>query len=114
MGKEYKPTTPFDIAVFLLVPTEKIIKGTVKKTFEAEKEPFFCSFKTFGGTETNVNGITVVENTAVIETWYDPRITSECAIRVNDIDYEILGTPENINMRNQYLKFKIRAIKGGA
>ena len=28
--------------------------------------------------------------------------------------YEILGEVENIDMRNQFAKFKVRAVKGGA
>lgn len=114
MSKQYTPSTPFDVAAFLLIPTKKVIKGVTKKVFTAEDEPFFCSFKTFGGTETNVNGLTVVEDTAVIETWFDPKIKNDCRVNVGGVDYEIISTPENINMRNQYLKFKIRAIKGGA
>lgn len=110
----YKPQAPFNVAAFLLIPTTTTVKGVIKKTFTAEDAPFFCSFRTFGGTEREINGVTVVEDTATIETWYDPKILSDCHIRINDIDYEILGTPENINMRNQYVKFKVRAIKGGA
>lgn len=56
----------------------------------------------------------VIEDTAVIETWFRPDIKSDCILEdVNGIRYEILGTPENINMRNQILRFKIRAVKGG-
>jgi hypothetical protein len=28
--------------------------------------------------------------------------------------FDILGEPENIEMRNQFLKFKVRRVKGGA
>lgn len=111
---DYQPRAPFNVSAQLLKPTLKKVKGVEKKIFVVDDEPFNCSFVTFGGTETTVNGLTVVENTAVVETWYDPRITSDCNIRVDGLDYEILGTPENINMRCQYMKFKVRAIKGGA
>lgn len=111
---DYKPNTPFNVAAFLLVPTTSTIKGVPKKVYTAEKNPFFCSFKTFGGTEKISNDTIVVENTAVVETYYDPRIKSDCRISVDGLDYEILGTPENINMRNQYTKFKVKAVKGGA
>lgn len=111
---DYKPSAPFNVAAFFLVPKITSVKGVKKKTFVPETEAFFCSFKTFGGTETQTNGLTSVENTAVIETWYDPKFTSDAGMRVGNVDYEILGTPENINMRNQYVKFKVRAIKGGA
>ena len=75
----------------------------------------YCSFRTFGGTEKVVNGVLSVENTAVIETWYRPDIKSDCILRdLNGVDYEILGTPENLNVRNQFMRIKIRAIQGGA
>lgn len=111
---DYKPTAPFNVAAFILKPTTTTIKGVTKKVYTPEEKPFFCSFKSFGGTETTVNGMTVVEDTAIIETWYNPTITADCTVNVNGVNYEILGTPENINMRNQYMKFKIRSVKGGA
>ena len=114
---DYKASVPFDVAAFLLVPSTTTVKGVLQKTFTKEAEPFFCSFKTFGGTEREVNGIIVVEDTATVETWYDPTITADCHICIDGIEgveFEILGTPENINLRNQYMKFKVRAIKGGA
>lgn len=114
MSKQYTPSSPFDVAAFLQIPTKEIIKGVVKKVYTAENEPFFCSFKTFGGTESTVNGLTVIEDTAEVETWYDPRIKNDCRVSVDGVEYEIISSPENINKRNQYLKFKIRAIKGGA
>lgn len=111
---DYKANFPYNVAAFLLIPKKQNVKGVTKKTYTPEAEPFFCSFKTFGGTEKIVNDVVTVENTATVETWYNPKITSDCYIRVENVDYEILGTPENINMRNQYMKFKVRAVKGGA
>lgn len=110
----YKPTVPFNVSAFLFAPTTKTVKGVTKKTYPKDGELFYCSFRTFGGTERTSNDILIVENTAVIETWYNPNITSDCKINVGGLDYEILGTPENINMRNQFMKFKVRAVKGGA
>lgn len=112
---DFKPNAPYNVPFFLLVPKYQTIKGVRKKVFEKLDTVYFCSFRTFGGTERIDNDILVVEDTAVIETWYDPNILSECMIELeNGTQYEILGTPENINMRNQYLKFKVRSVKGGA
>lgn len=112
---DYKPNTPYNVAFFLLVPDGyKSIKGVRTKVFKKELEPRYCSFRSFGGTERVVNNVLVVEDTAIIETWYDPAITAGCNIQVDDLQYEILGTPENINMRGQYMRFKIRCIEGGA
>ena len=75
---------------------------------------FFGSFKSYGGTEKDVNGVYSIEDTANIETWYRPDIKSDCRIGVMNTGaiYEILGEPENINMRNQFLKFKVKRVKG--
>lgn len=116
--KSYKPSTPFDAALVLLIPTYSESYGVPNKTFPdvAGGILFYGSFKTYGGTERDVNGIYSVENTAVIETWYRPDIKSNCRIAVPQTGevYEILGEPENINLRNQYLKFKVIQVKGGA
>lgn len=112
---DYRPSGPFNVPLFLFVPTKTTVKGSTKKTYPSEGELIMCSFRTFGGTETTQNDVLTIEDTAVIETWYRPDIKSDCKIKdVDGVDYEILGTPENINKRNQYLKFKIRSVRGGA
>lgn len=118
----YRPNLQNPIALVLLVPTYQNISGVNKKVYPAISEAlqgdklFFGSFKTYGGTERDVNGVYSIEDTANIETWFRPDITSECRIAVANTGaiYDILGEPENINMRNQFLKFKVRRVKGGA
>lgn len=116
--RSYKPQAPFDAALILLIPTYTEDYAVPTKTYPDIENGilFYGSFKTYGGTERNVNGLYSVENTAVIETWYRPDINSNCRIAVplTGEVYEILGEPENINLRNQYLKFKVLQIKGGA
>jgi SPP1 family predicted phage head-tail adaptor len=72
-----------------------------------------CSFKTFGGTESVVNDQLTVVDTANVETWYRPDITSASQIRVGTKKYEVMGEPEDIEQRHQFLKFKVRGVKGG-
>lgn len=111
---EYRPSGPFNVPLFLFVPEKTTVKGSTKKVYPKSGEVIFCSFKTFGGTEVIKNGTLVVENTVVIETWFRPDIKADCIFEDEDgLRYEVLGTPENINKRNQFLKFKIRSIKGG-
>lgn len=109
--------TPFTTPLRVYIPTYNTLHGVVKKVF-TEKDSFIinASFKTYGGTETTNNDLYTIYDTASIDTWYDPRITSECRIKVlqtNNV-YEILGNVENIDMRNQFLRFKVRAVLGGA
>lgn len=110
----YKPSTPFTVPLFLLIPTYNDSYGVTVKEYPDEGIQIFGSFRTFGGTERDVNGILSVENTATVETWFRPDITSDCRIKVSGSVYEILGTPENIGLRNQFMVLKIREIKGGA
>lgn len=123
-----KITNP--IPLILLIPTKiEKIKGVTKKIYPtiekalSEKDEnnnpiniFFGSFKTYGGTEKTVNGVYSIEDTANIETWYRPDITSNCRIaRANDgAIFDIINEPEDINQRHQFLKFKIKRVKGGA
>lgn len=110
----YKPDTPYHAKIFLCEVKTEVIKGAAKKTVSETGKVVYCSFRTFGGTEKSVNGLFSVEDTAVIETWYRPDINSGSVFRdISGKAYEVIGTPENIEMANKVLKFKVRAVKGG-
>ena len=109
----YRPSEPFTTPVQLLNPSYETVKGVLKKNYPDSGEVIWCSFKTFGGTETEINGVLTVVNTANVETWYRPDITAASRIKLGADVYEVLGTPENIEQRNQFLKFKVRGVKGG-
>lgn len=110
----YKPKEPFTTQLGLYNPTYSSKKGvTVKSDYEFV-DVINASFKTYGGTESIVNDVLAVIDTANIETWYRPDIQSNSRIKLNDKFYELIGEPENIELRNQYLKFKVRGVKGGA
>lgn len=115
---QFKPSVPFNVALRLLIPSYSKVQGVTKKTFPEPSEGilFYGSFKTYGGTERDVNGLFSIEDTAVIETWFRPELKSDCQIAVEATGaiYDVLGEPENVNLRNQYLKFKVRRAKGGA
>ena len=116
--RKYKPSVPFNVAMKLLVPTSERINGVLKKTFSDPdtSELFFGSFRTYGGVENLQDGMFTLIDTATIDTWYRPDIKAECRIYICDTSqtYEIISDPENINMRHQYLQFKVRKIGGKA
>ena len=103
-------------AMRLQTPVTSVSYGVPKKTWVEIDGVIAVNFKSYGGTETNNNGVLSIEDTAQIVCWYRPDIRSDCRlIRLSDgAAFEILGEPENIEMRNQFLKFKVRRIKGGA
>ena len=112
------PPKVFNTEMILLTPTTTKINGVITKTYPeiSDGEKFYGFFRTFCGTETTSNGLFSIMVTAVIDTYFNPNITSNCRVAVNHngnyLVYEIISEPENINMRNRYLQFKVERLKG--
>lgn len=113
----YRPAEAAEMTTPLILqtPTTTKYNGVRKNTFTDTDGVIFANFKTYGGTERQVDGILEVEETAQIVCWYRPDIQSNCRIKraTDGAVFEIIGDPENIELRNMFLKFKIRRIKGG-
>lgn len=120
----YRPTEAEQMTtpMKLQVPTSSAAYGVAEKKWTDVADVLMVNFKSYGGTERTDNGVISVEDTASIVCWYRPDIKSDCRLvlldgtenTANAKIYEILGEPENLELRNQFLKFKIRRIKGGA
>lgn len=119
----YRADLSNSIPLCLLIPSKVNVSGVLKKTYptveqalENQDNIFYGTFKTYGGTERDENGVYSIIDTAVIETWYRPDIKSDCRIaRTSDgAIFDIINEPENINQRNQFLKFKVKRVKGNA
>lgn len=94
--------------------TRSLVLGAPEFTFtELTDGDLMCSFKTYGGTPGVQNGLLSVENTGVIVTWYRQDIQAgDRIIRLSDHScWEILHEPENVDMANQYLIFKVQKIE---
>lgn len=116
MARSYKPAVPFVTPLLLFVPTARRVKGVNVKTYPDEGVPIFGSFRTFGGTEIIRDGIYITKDTAVIDTWYRPDIVAECRIALADKPdeiYTIIGRPEDVEMRHQFMTFKVERLGGG-
>lgn len=100
----------------LLTPIYKTVSGKTKKTYPSIEsgELIYCNWKTYGGTESVVNGVLTIIDTADIVTYYRPDIKSDCRVVLlsDNSVYEILGRPENIGQRNIYMKFKVKSVGG--
>lgn len=118
----YRPHLDNTIPIVLLKPTVTTVSGVNKKVYPTianalltSDNLFFGSFKTYGGTEQVVNGVYSIIDTATIVTWYRPDILSDCRIGLETGEiYDIINEPEDVNKRHQFLKFKVKRVKGGA
>ena len=113
MSKQYQPQVPFTVPALHLKRSLKKVNGVNTEVF-TEGGMFFCSAKSYGGTEKTVNGVVVIEDTWQIDTWFNPAFSKGDKIRFLDdnTEFEILASPENINRRGQYMRFKVRHIGG--
>ena len=113
---DYRPKeiNNLDCAMRLLIPTYSKVNGVTKKDYPAEGPLFFANFKSYGGTERDVNGVFTIEDTATITTWYRPDLKSDCrVVRLEDgAVFEMLNEPEDVNMRHMFLIFKVKRVKG--
>ena len=142
MARTYKPQTPFDVPMKLLIPTSIVVKGVTKKIYAAGvlgefSYPFYInkddpkefsritsfinlaptiygSFRTFNGTENMSNGVYTVFDTATVTTWWRPDIKADCQIYLCETGeiWNIISRPENIDMRHQYMQFRLQKVGG--
>ena len=114
----FKFAEPLSVPLMLLIPEYSNQYGVESKSYPEMSAGIliYGNFRTFGGSERQFNGVYSIENTATVETWYRPDIKSNCRIGVPQTGqiYDILGEPENIGMRNQYLVLKLLEVRGGA
>lgn len=86
--------------------------GQVVKTREYAAL-LYCNVKSYGGTNI-INGNELkIEDTVDIVTWYRPDITPDCAVEIDGAMYEIIGAPEDVELRHVWLKFKCKRVKNG-
>ena len=115
----YRPAEQFNVPMKILNPAWETVNGVARKVYPRPEDVLdenivFCSFKTFGGTLTDNNGTVGIENTATITTWYRPdiRADSRLVLLSNGEAYDLIGDPENIEQRNQFLILKVKRIGG--
>lgn len=117
----FRPAAPFATPMYILNPTYKTSKGVRNEVYPEVKDLtddqlIFGTFRSYGGTDTQSNNLTVVEKTGYIDTWYRDDIKSNTRLYIITTQdaYEILGDPEDIEMRHQYMKIRVRKIGGAA
>lgn len=71
-------------------------------------------FKQKGTAETQANGLTVVNEKTTFITWYKADLEAKDILTINGIDFEVVGIPENVEMRSRYMVITLERIGGGA
>ena len=92
---------------------EVVINGRLTKSLEVVGT-LRGKFKQKGCAEIGANGLTVVNDKTTFITLFKSDITAADVLTINGIDYEIIGTPENVEMRGRYTVLNLERISGGA
>lgn len=71
-------------------------------------------FKQKGTAEIKANGLTVVTDKTTFTTWFKADFAAADILTIGGVDYQIIGTPENVEMRNRYAIITLERIGGGA
>lgn len=110
--KAAQMTTP----CMLQTPETGIFEGVPVKTYTDSGKPFTANFSSYGSTERESDGVLVVEENITVTTWFCPDLAAGCRIKrlTDGAVFEIIGQPENVEMRNMFSVCKVRLVRGGA
>lgn len=114
MSKQYQPQTPFNVPFKILSSTMNKVNGVNTLTFVESEEVYFCSARAYVGSPKNINDLSAEEDTLTIDTYFIPKLKKNDRIKLMDDDstWELKLSPENINRRNQYSRFKVVRVHG--
>lgn len=93
--------------------TSQTVSGRTNKTY-TESGIVRGKFKQKGTAEIQANGLTVVNEKTTFTTWYRADYKAADILTINGVDFEIVGNPENVEMRNRYSVITLERISGGA
>ena len=93
--------------------TSVTVKGRTIKTY-TEVGTVRGKFKQKGTAETQANGLTVINEKSTFTTWFKVDFEAKDILTINGVDFEIIGTPENVEMRSRYSVLTLERIGGGA
>ena len=94
-------------------PTTAIINGHNQKTYTTVGT-IKGKFKQKSTSELNANGLRIVEDKVHFFTWWSDNLAAQDILTINGIDFEIIGTVENVEMRGRYAVLQLRRLEGGA
>lgn len=91
----------------------ELINGRTQKSV-VEVATLRGKFKQKGTSEINANGLLVVNDKTSFITWWKEDLASGDILTIYGVDYEVKGTPENVEMRGRYAVLNLEKLSGGA
>lgn len=111
----YKPAKIRDFNTLAVhkKPTTEYVNGRSRQAF-VESGNLKGLFKLKGTSEVNANGVIVVNDKTSFITWWKNDLESGDVLTIRGVEYQIIGTPENVELRGRYAVINLEKIGGGA
>ena len=94
-------------------PTYNEVNGRTVKSY-VEVGTLRGKFKQKGTTEITANGLTVVNDKTSFITWFKKDLEAKDVLNIGGVDYQVIGSVENVEMRNRYAVVNLEKIEAGA
>lgn len=94
-------------------PTYNEVNGRLVKGFEAVGT-IRGKFKQKGTAEIAANGLTVVNDKITFTTWFKSNLEAKDVLNIGGVDYQVIGSVENVEMRSRLAVLNLEKIEGGA
>lgn len=113
-GKYYVPNAVLNVPVRIWHCAYVRQNGVQKASYIPDDDIIWVGVKSYGGTEKTVDGVYSVEDTIEVTGYYTPNLKSSDRIQLlgDGSFWEVLNTPENIDMRGAFMRLKCRRYHG--
>lgn len=92
---------------------EVVVNGRITKQYNIVGN-LRGKFKLKGTAEITANGLTVINDKTTFMTWFKSDLASSDILTIGCVDYQIIGSVENVEMRGRYAVLNLERIGGGA
>ena len=91
---------------------QETVSGRDKKTYKPAGI-VKGHYKEKGGSETEINGVKIINKQITFTCWYDPKIKQNGKFLIYDSWFEITNV-EDVEMRHRYMICELESIEAGA
>lgn len=113
-GTAYIPSQILNVPARIHHCTYEKVNGVNTAVYTECEDIVWVSAKSYGGKEQVVDGQYTIIDTMTFNTYYRPDIQAQDLIELVETGdkYEILNTPENVEMRGMFMRFEGRRYHG--
>lgn len=113
-GKYYVPNAVLNVPARIWHCAYVRQNGVQTASYTPDDDILWIGVKSYGGTEKTVDGVYSVEDTIEVTGYYTPNLKSSDRIQLlgDGSFWEVLNTPENIDMRGAFMRLKCRRYHG--